>query len=207
MAKFEIGGISQADLPALVEKIKEVFSGEDSGEIFQGKEILTPCKDEPHLNRSVVIVSYRRVDTLESVLQAWLNQVDEVFLCDCSGKFETNLPITHIKFHPDPGNKVMHAMALLTQGDFVILADDDILPKVGFAEDLYNGYKSSGGDYNFFSMADGGSTAWTLPGSFGEFACAVSATEPTNAEINKVGEYLSRKWATHPWVAATQLAS
>lgn len=98
------------------------------------------------MSKSVVIVSYNRIDTLESVLRAWLKQVDEVFLCDCSNKFETKLPITHIKFNPDPGNKTMHAMALLTQGDFVILADDDILPKSGFIEDLYAGYKNSSGD-------------------------------------------------------------
>jgi len=96
------------------------------------------------MSKSVVIVSYNRIDTLESVLRAWLKQVDEVFLCDCSNKFETKLPITHIKFNPDPGNKTMHAMALLTQGDFVILADDDILPKPGLVEDLYAGYKNAG---------------------------------------------------------------
>lgn len=68
-------------------------------------------------------------------------------------------------------------------------------------------FKSSSGDFNLMSLADGGSTAWTLPGAFGEMACAVSTTEYTNSQVNKIGEYLSRKWATTPWVAATQLAS
>jgi len=95
---------------------------------------------------SVVTVTYKRLDTLEPILRAWLEEADEVILCDCSGKFETELPITHVRFNPDLGNKTMHAMALLTQGDFVVLADDDFLPKPGLIQDLYNGYKKVGGD-------------------------------------------------------------
>jgi len=95
---------------------------------------------------SVVTVTYRRLDSLEMILRAWLKEVDEVVLCDCSNKFKTTLPIIHVKFNKDLGNKTMHAMALLTQGDFVVLADDDVLPKPGLVQDLYSGYERVGED-------------------------------------------------------------
>ena len=104
-------------------------------------------KKKSNVTFSVVVVTYNRLSTIESVLSAWLKETDEVFLCDCSGgKFKTDLPIVHIQFSKDLGNKTMHAAALLTQGDFVILADDDILPKPGLIQDLYRGYIQVGGD-------------------------------------------------------------
>jgi len=93
---------------------------------------------------SVVVVTYRRIETLESVLQAWLEQTADVVLADCSNHFETNLPITHIKFKPDLGNKTRHAAALLTTGDYVIKADDDIMPKPGLIQDFCDAYKRRG---------------------------------------------------------------
>jgi len=93
---------------------------------------------------SVVIVAYRRLETLEAVLNAWLKQADEVYLCDCSDKFETKLPITHVRFHPDLGNKTRHAVALLTSGEFVIKADDDVLPKDGLTKDFLKAWNITG---------------------------------------------------------------
>ena len=95
---------------------------------------------------SIVLSTYKRLETLEEILEAWLSldQVGKVFLCDCSNKFETKLPIVHIKFNKDLGNKTMNAAALLTQEDFVILADDDIMPQKNLISDLYSGYKKAG---------------------------------------------------------------
>jgi len=96
---------------------------------------------------SVVVVTYRRLKNLERILKAWLEQANEVFLADCSGgKFKTALPITHIQISPDIGNKARHATALLTNGDYVIKADDDLLPKPGLVRDfLDNWYWQNGG--------------------------------------------------------------
>lgn len=85
-------------------------------------------------NVSVVIPTYRRLKNLERILDAWLIQTPDVWLCDSSEKFETNLPIHHVRFSPDPGSKTRHAISLLTDGDFVIKADDDVLPKPGLID-------------------------------------------------------------------------
>lgn len=85
---------------------------------------------------SVVVVTYRRLERLELILEAWLKETPDVWLCDCSKEgFKTNLPIKIIRAIPDPGNKIRHAVALLTDGDMVIKADDDIMPLPGIVKD------------------------------------------------------------------------
>jgi|GEM_PF-1919596 len=85
---------------------------------------------------SVVVISYRRSISLGMILKAWLNQIKDVWLCDCGLDFRTELPVKIARFNPDPGNKARHAVALLTDGDYVIKADDDLLPKPGFVKDF-----------------------------------------------------------------------
>lgn len=88
---------------------------------------------------SIVIVTYRRLERLEEILSAWLKETPDVWLCDCSKEgFKTNLPIKIIRAISDPGNKIRHAIALMTEGDIVIKADDDIIPLPGLAEDFAN---------------------------------------------------------------------
>ncbi len=94
---------------------------------------------------SVVVPTYRRLDTLEEILKGWLEQTDDVWLVDSSNKFETSLPIHHVRFNPDPGNMTRHAVALLTSGDFVIKADDDVVSLPGLGEDLMVGAVKHGG--------------------------------------------------------------
>ena len=83
---------------------------------------------------SVVISTYRRLENLERILAAWLQQTPDVWLADSSGRFTTKLQVNHVRFSPDPGNKTRHAIALLTDGDYVIKADDDVLPRPGLVE-------------------------------------------------------------------------
>lgn len=83
---------------------------------------------------SVVISTYRRLKNLDRILEAWLFQTPDVWLADSSRTFNTNRPIHHVRFNPDPGNKARHAVALLTDGDFIIKADDDVLPEPGLVE-------------------------------------------------------------------------
>jgi hypothetical protein len=83
---------------------------------------------------SIVVCTYRRLANIERILQAWLQQTPDVWLADSSGKFQTKLPINHVRFSPDPGNKARHAVSLFTHGDFVIKADDDVMPKPGLIE-------------------------------------------------------------------------
>ena len=90
---------------------------------------------------SIVIMTYRRLSNLEGILKAWLAQTPDVWLVDSSNEFTTELPIHHVRFSPDPGSKIWHATALLTEGDFVIKACDDILPKSGLLDDLIKGWQ------------------------------------------------------------------
>jgi len=86
---------------------------------------------------SVVVVTYRRLDRLGEILQAWLNETPDVWLCDCSKEgFKTDLPIKIVRAWPDPGNKIRHAVATLTEGDYVIKADDDLKPLPGLVADF-----------------------------------------------------------------------
>jgi len=97
------------------------------------------------MNVSVVVVTYRRLESLDKILAAWLNETPDVWLCDCSpGGFNTTLPIKIIRAMPDPGNKIRHAVATLTEGDIVIKADDDIIPFPGLAEDFVINMKKYG---------------------------------------------------------------
>ena len=96
------------------------------------------------LKISVVVSTYRRLENLERILGAWLFQTPDVWLADSSGKFKTTLPINHVRFSPDPGNKTRHAVALLTAGDYVIKADDDVIPKPGLIEDFLEHYRLCG---------------------------------------------------------------
>ena len=64
------------------------------------------------MTASVVVVTYRRLERLGEILQAWLRQTPDVWLCDCSKDgFKTNLPVRMARFWPDPGNKTRHAVA------------------------------------------------------------------------------------------------
>ena len=100
---------------------------------------------------SVIITTYRRYDTLGSVIQGWLNNSpDQLWVIDNNSKYQLNVD------HMNAGVKLFsmpmdfktrpdYALATLTDGDFIIFADDDAIPEPGFIEDLYNGWKMVGG--------------------------------------------------------------
>lgn len=87
---------------------------------------------------SVVVVTCRRIARVPEILAAWLKQTSDVWLCDCSPRGVPGIPVgVHVaRFSPDPGNKVRHAVALLTEGNLVIKADDDIMPLPGLIADF-----------------------------------------------------------------------
>lgn len=95
---------------------------------------------------SVVVVSYRRLERLPEILAAWLKEAPDVWLCDCSRPGAKGIPagVKVVRFTPDPGNKVRHAVALLTEGDLVIKADDDIMPKPGLVADFVKAHAEVG---------------------------------------------------------------
>ena len=100
---------------------------------------------------SVCIVTHRRLNTIEEVCKAWLREpITELILCDCSvegallGTEDSRF--TQVRFSKDMGNRTRHAIALLSCGDYVIQADDDVMPAAGFTADLINGLEQTKAD-------------------------------------------------------------
>ena len=95
---------------------------------------------------TVIITTYRRFENLDTILEAWKKQpVEEVWLIDGSGQFKPKTPgIVLFSMPRDFGTRMDYSFATLT--DFIILADDDVLPLPGFTQDLFNGwYNVKGG--------------------------------------------------------------
>ncbi|GAG31026.1 unnamed protein product, partial [marine sediment metagenome] len=99
---------------------------------------------------SVLITTYRRFKNLHRICMGWLqNPVDEVWVIDGSGSVFVDIQghngrLTVFNMPKDFGPQAHYALAPLTQGDFVIFSDDDVLPKKHFAEDLYKGWRECG---------------------------------------------------------------
>lgn len=94
---------------------------------------------------SAVVVTYRRLKNLGQVLEGWLQQTDDVWLCDCSpAGFQTTLPVKILRAAPDPGNRIRHAAATMTAGDLVFKADDDLVPLPGLAQDFLAAFEAKG---------------------------------------------------------------
>lgn len=113
---------------------------------------------------SVIITTYVRYGTLDRVIAGWLGQpADQIWLLDGAGKFKTahqdprllvfNLPA-------DLGTKMDYAFALLTDGDLVCLADDDVIVKPGFLNDLYQTWKLKDGIVGIIGRTFHGPTYW-----------------------------------------------
>jgi len=98
------------------------------------------------MRTSVVVVTYRRLASLWRILEAWRNESADVWLCDCSKNGVQDVPagVKVVRAVPDPGNRIRHAVALMTDGDLVIKADDDVLPRPGLAADFVAAYEKTG---------------------------------------------------------------
>ena len=96
---------------------------------------------------TVIITTYQRFENLNAILQAWKNEpVEEVWLIDGSGEFKPKVDgIMLFSMPRDFGTRRDYSLATLVDTDFIILADDDVLPKPGFVSDLYNGWKETEG--------------------------------------------------------------
>lgn len=104
---------------------------------------------------SVLINCYKRYDNLSEVIKGWLkNPVDEVILLDCGNKALylnelQQLVKNEPKFNIISMTKDLYktrtdySVSALTVGDYVVFADDDIVPREGFLNDLYKGYVKS----------------------------------------------------------------
>lgn len=102
---------------------------------------------------STIITTHRgRYDAAAKTLRAWLSQpADQIWLLDGSGEFSAFKTIPNdprlsvFRMPVDLGTKMDYAFSLLTEGDMICLADDDMVPKAGLLEELYSGWKRVGG--------------------------------------------------------------
>lgn len=106
-------------------------------------------------NVSVIITTYRRLDSIAKVVTAWLAQpVRHVWVVDGSGgkALDRIGPISadpRFEYWPlwkDHGTRTDYALAHLTDGDHVILADDDLVPLEGFVDELMAGMHDTKAD-------------------------------------------------------------
>ena len=99
---------------------------------------------------SVIITTYRRYDTLGEVIQSWLNDnPDQLWVIDNKSGYKLEErhkdKVVLFSMPIDLTTRVDYAFAMLTEGDFIVLADDDAVVSPGFLEDMYNGWKEVGG--------------------------------------------------------------
>lgn len=108
------------------------------------------------LSVSVLITTYKRRETIQDVCDAWLAQpVTQVWMIDggdpqvLPSYANANAPglwrtATDPRFEywplwRDKGTRTDYALAHLTDGEWVICADDDLVPREGFICDLFAG--------------------------------------------------------------------
>ena len=90
---------------------------------------------------SAIITTYRRYATLDEVVASWLAPpVAQLWVLDGGAGYKPRVmadPRLLVFLMPaDLGTKMDYAFALLTEGDLVCLADDDIVVSPGFLPDL-----------------------------------------------------------------------
>lgn len=114
---------------------------------------------------SVLITTHPgRYASMGRVLAQWIGQpADEIWVIDGGGSFKTGIRDPRLlvfNMPRDLGTKMDYAMALLTEGDLVCLADDDVLVKPGFLQDLYDTWKLKGGIVGILGRTFHGPVYW-----------------------------------------------
>lgn len=103
---------------------------------------------------STIITTYpARYAAAEQALEGWVEQpVDQIWILDGGGAFRPKNQellkdhrVAIFRMPYDLGPKMDMAMALLTEGDMIFLADDDLEPLAGLTEEMYRGWLSVGG--------------------------------------------------------------
>ena len=113
---------------------------------------------------SVLITTYCRYKTLDRVILGWLAQsADQIWVIDGGGSFKTQYKDPRLLVFNMPcdlGTKMDYAFALLTEGDLICLADDDVLIKPDFLNALYNTWKLKGGIVGILGRTFHGPVYW-----------------------------------------------
>lgn len=98
---------------------------------------------------SVIVTTYRRYGRIREILRAWKDAgADEVILANGGRAIrkDGDFFAEHL-YNPDPGNRIRFASAHLAKNDFVVLADDDVMPKPHIFADFWFYYSDQPGIY------------------------------------------------------------
>lgn len=114
---------------------------------------------------SAIITTYRRYATLDEVVASWLAQpVDELWVLDGGAKYRPGTMadprLLVFRMPADLGTKMDYAFALLTEGDLILLADDDIVVSPGFLADLHLCWSAGGGIVGVIGRTFHGPAYW-----------------------------------------------
>ncbi len=114
---------------------------------------------------SAIITTYRRYATLDEVVASWLAQpVDQLWVLDGGAGYKPRVMadprLLVFRMPADLGTKMDYAFALLTEGDLVCLADDDIVVSPGFLLDLERCRAERGGIVGVIGRTFHGPVYW-----------------------------------------------
>lgn len=91
------------------------------------------------LSISVIITVWRRFKYLPEIISGWCAQADELIIWDNSGNFKTHGiadNVLVINSSRNLGDPAKFQAVTLAKNDWVIIADDDVLPKPGLVSEL-----------------------------------------------------------------------
>lgn len=121
------------------------------------------------IKATVILVCYNRFERFDEVLQAWFDQVDEVIVLDNSGKFKTDLDVLVVSMSKNYGPVMKYSMSFWARNEWIIYADDDILPLPGLAKDLWE-LKAIGDAVSMIGRVFDGKSYYTSTGYRGRNA-------------------------------------
>jgi hypothetical protein len=84
---------------------------------------------------TVIITTYRRYTHLSKIVDGWQAQCPNVIIAN-GGKWFNKPGVPQVVYNPDPGNKIRFSAAIISLTDYVLLADDDVMPLPGLVNDF-----------------------------------------------------------------------
>ena len=92
---------------------------------------------------SVILTCWKRFENFERIIRAWMAQpkVNQIMIWDNSGTFKTDLPVSIISANRNFGSSARYALGALIRNEMAMFCDDDIIPKVGFLDQMLPHFK------------------------------------------------------------------
>lgn len=94
---------------------------------------------------TVILLCWKRFEHFEDIIKFWLRQpkVDEIIVCDNSGKFKTDLPVLLFNISRNIGLTIRYLITQVAKNDVIIFCDDDANHQDGIIEDFFKYYNEN----------------------------------------------------------------